>query len=112
MHMSAQAGKATTHFGFQEVDETEKEGLVGGVFHRVADKYDVMNDAMSGTMHRLWKDEFVAMMDPIVNRSKCPQWLRASLWPRPQPCSNPSSLYLSHLNRWENNSAGCGRWHR
>lgn len=44
-----------THFGFQQVDEREKAGKVAGVFHSVASKYDVMNDLMSGGMHRLWK---------------------------------------------------------
>ena len=53
-----------THFGFEKVDETEKAGKVAGVFHSVASKYDVMNDLMSGGMHRLWKDRFVAKVKP------------------------------------------------
>ncbi|MDB0569366.1 bifunctional demethylmenaquinone methyltransferase/2-methoxy-6-polyprenyl-1,4-benzoquinol methylase UbiE [Ralstonia solanacearum] len=44
-----------THFGFQQVDEREKAGKVAGVFHSVASRYDVMNDLMSGGLHRLWK---------------------------------------------------------
>ncbi|WP_020205876.1 MULTISPECIES: bifunctional demethylmenaquinone methyltransferase/2-methoxy-6-polyprenyl-1,4-benzoquinol methylase UbiE [Cupriavidus] len=44
-----------THFGFEKVSEEEKAGKVAGVFHSVASKYDVMNDLMSGGMHRLWK---------------------------------------------------------
>jgi len=44
-----------THFGFEKVDEREKAGKVAGVFHSVASKYDVMNDLMSGGMHRIWK---------------------------------------------------------
>jgi len=44
-----------THFGFQEVDESEKQGLVGQVFKSVAGNYDVMNDAMSLGVHRAWK---------------------------------------------------------
>ncbi|AJW44189.1 bifunctional demethylmenaquinone methyltransferase/2-methoxy-6-polyprenyl-1,4-benzoquinol methylase UbiE [Ralstonia mannitolilytica] len=44
-----------THFGFQQVDEREKAGKVAGVFHSVASKYDVMNDLMSGGLHRVWK---------------------------------------------------------
>jgi demethylmenaquinone methyltransferase / 2-methoxy-6-polyprenyl-1,4-benzoquinol methylase len=55
----------TTHFGFQDVPEADKAGLVHGVFSRVASKYDVMNDLMSGGMHRLWKD---AMMDWLAPR--------------------------------------------
>lgn len=55
----------TTHFGFQTVAEGEKAGLVHGVFTRVASKYDVMNDLMSGGVHRLWKE---AMMDWLAPR--------------------------------------------
>jgi len=55
----------TTHFGFQEVAEGEKAGMVHGVFSRVASRYDVMNDVMSGGVHRLWKD---AMMDWLAPR--------------------------------------------
>ncbi|MEK8085231.1 bifunctional demethylmenaquinone methyltransferase/2-methoxy-6-polyprenyl-1,4-benzoquinol methylase UbiE [Aquabacterium sp. A3] len=44
-----------THFGFQQVDESEKASRVRGVFDSVANKYDVMNDLMSAGMHRLWK---------------------------------------------------------
>jgi demethylmenaquinone methyltransferase/2-methoxy-6-polyprenyl-1,4-benzoquinol methylase len=44
-----------THFGFETVDEAEKAKRVRGVFDSVASKYDVMNDLMSGGLHRLWK---------------------------------------------------------
>lgn len=44
-----------THFGFETVAEDEKQGKVRGVFDSVAAKYDVMNDAMSGGLHRIWK---------------------------------------------------------
>ena len=44
-----------THFGFQEVDESAKQNLVGEVFRSVAGNYDVMNDAMSLGVHRAWK---------------------------------------------------------
>jgi demethylmenaquinone methyltransferase/2-methoxy-6-polyprenyl-1,4-benzoquinol methylase len=56
----------TTHFGFQTVGEAEKAGMVHGVFTRVASKYDIMNDLMSGGVHRLWKD---AMMDWLAPRA-------------------------------------------
>jgi demethylmenaquinone methyltransferase / 2-methoxy-6-polyprenyl-1,4-benzoquinol methylase len=46
---------AETHFGYQKVDESEKAKKVAGVFHSVADKYDVMNDLMSMGLHRFWK---------------------------------------------------------
>lgn len=44
-----------THFGYETVDEKEKAGKVAEVFHSVASKYDVMNDLMSGGLHRIWK---------------------------------------------------------
>lgn len=47
--------KQSTHFGFQQVPVEEKSTKVAEVFHSVADKYDVMNDLMSGGIHRLWK---------------------------------------------------------
>ncbi|PKQ13790.1 MAG: bifunctional demethylmenaquinone methyltransferase/2-methoxy-6-polyprenyl-1,4-benzoquinol methylase UbiE [Alphaproteobacteria bacterium HGW-Alphaproteobacteria-1] len=56
----------TTHFGFQDVPESEKAGRVRGVFGSVASKYDVMNDAMSFGIHRIWKD---AMMDWLAPRA-------------------------------------------
>ncbi len=55
----------TTHFGFRTVQEEQKAGLVHGVFSSVAPKYDLMNDAMSMGIHRLWKD---AMMDWLAPR--------------------------------------------
>lgn len=46
---------SSTHFGFQTVDEKDKASKVRGVFDSVASKYDVMNDLMSGGLHRAWK---------------------------------------------------------
>ena len=57
--------RKTTHFGFREVDEGEKAGMVHSLFTRVSSRYDVMNDLMSGGVHRLWKD---AMMDWLAPR--------------------------------------------
>ena len=54
----------TVSFGYAEVSPTEKTAKVGEVFARVARRYDIMNDAMSGGMHRLWKDRFVARVKP------------------------------------------------
>jgi len=53
-----------THFGFQSVQEDVKKEKVLGVFHAVADSYDLMNDAMSAGVHRVWKDYFISQMDP------------------------------------------------
>jgi len=55
----------TTHFGFADIPESEKAGRVHGIFTNVASKYDIMNDVMSGGVHRLWKD---AMMDWLAPR--------------------------------------------
>jgi demethylmenaquinone methyltransferase/2-methoxy-6-polyprenyl-1,4-benzoquinol methylase len=54
----------TTHFGFKEVPDEEKAGMVRGVFDSVADRYDLMNDVMSGGVHRLWKDAMVSWLSP------------------------------------------------
>ena len=54
----------TVSFGYKDVDVSEKTELVGEVFSSVAAKYDIMNDAMSGGMHRLWKDRFVRRVKP------------------------------------------------
>jgi len=54
-----------THFGFQDVNVEDKAGMVHGVFSSVASKYDVMNDAMSLGIHRIWKN---AMMDWLAPR--------------------------------------------
>ena len=51
-------------FGYETVEPDEKTRRVGAVFSNVAAKYDVMNDAMSGGMHRLWKDQFVRRVKP------------------------------------------------
>ena len=54
----------TVSFGYKEVDADEKTGMVRGVFSSVARSYDLMNDAMSGGMHRRWKDQFVRRVQP------------------------------------------------
>lgn len=54
----------TVSFGYEDVTPAEKTARVGGVFTNVAARYDLMNDAMSGGMHRLWKDRFVRRVKP------------------------------------------------
>jgi len=53
-----------THFGFANIPLEDKQGMVDDVFHKVADRYDLMNDLMSGGLHRLWKDVLVGMVKP------------------------------------------------
>lgn len=54
----------STHFGFQTVKTQDKQKLVRNVFDRVAQKYDIMNDVMSGGLHRLWKNELIHALRP------------------------------------------------
>ncbi len=54
----------TVSFGYEDVSPTEKTARVRSVFSNVASRYDLMNDAMSGGMHRLWKDRFVRRVKP------------------------------------------------
>ncbi|WAR01634.1 UBIE-like protein [Mya arenaria] len=61
---SEASDRKTTHFGFETVTEEEKEEKVYEVFKNVAEKYDLMNDAMSVGVHRLWKDHFIRRMAP------------------------------------------------
>jgi len=57
-----------TQFGARAVPLDEKQGLVDAVFHRVADRYDVMNDLMSFGLHRIWKDILAAKVRPSASR--------------------------------------------
>lgn len=59
----------TVSFGYEDVAPAEKTKRVGDVFASVAARYDLMNDAMSGGMHRLWKDRFVARVKPQKGES-------------------------------------------
>ena len=54
----------TASFGFREVPEDRKEGLVKEVFSSVAARYDLMNDLMSAGVHRIWKDAMVEWLNP------------------------------------------------
>lgn len=57
-----------TQFGTQTVTPEEKTNLVHGVFDSVATKYDIMNDLMSGGLHRVWKDRLIRMIRPRPNQ--------------------------------------------
>ena len=58
------AGRDDTHFGYETVPLGEKQGMVDDVFHSVARRYDLMNDLMSGGLHRAWKDALVTAVNP------------------------------------------------
>ncbi len=60
---SADGGMATS-YGFRDVADGEKQPLVNEVFHKVAKRYDIMNDVMSAGLHRVWKDAMVAALNP------------------------------------------------
>ncbi len=53
-----------TSFGFRTVEEGDRQGLVNQVFATVAERYDLMNDLMSGGLHRLWKADLIAWLNP------------------------------------------------
>ena len=53
-----------THFGFQTIPLADKQARVDDVFHSVARRYDLMNDLMSGGLHRVWKDALVTAVNP------------------------------------------------
>ena len=63
-------GGMETSYGFRQVGAGEKQGLVNDVFHKVANRYDLMNDLMSAGLHRLWKDAMVTWLNP----PKRPGW--------------------------------------
>ncbi len=60
---------STTHFGYEKVDDKEKAGRVRGVFDSVATRYDLMNDLMSGGLHRAWK-AYTVMVAHVGEGSK------------------------------------------
>ena len=57
-------GPGQSSFGFRDVEAGEKVRLVRGVFDSVAGRYDLMNDLMSGGVHRLWKDMAANRLNP------------------------------------------------
>ena len=61
---TSRANDGTTDFGYRQVAAAEKSGLVRGIFDSVAGRYDLMNDLMSGGIHRLWKLDFVDRLNP------------------------------------------------
>src|SRR5262245_40009643 len=61
---SAGEDHETAAFGFRRVAAKTRQGLVNDVFSTVAGRYDLMNDLMSGGLHRLWKDDLITWLNP------------------------------------------------
>src|SRR5215468_7546845 len=72
-----------THFGYKNVRLEDKQGRVNDVFHSVARRYDLMNDLMSGGLHRAWKDTLVTAINPPRARPASAQQAQASARPFP-----------------------------
>jgi demethylmenaquinone methyltransferase/2-methoxy-6-polyprenyl-1,4-benzoquinol methylase len=64
MKAESPRGGGPTHFGYAQVPLEAKQALVDDVFHKVARRYDLMNDLMSGGLHRAWKDDLVTAVNP------------------------------------------------
>jgi len=61
--------KEKVSFGFEDIEASQKASRVNSLFSDVAEKYDLMNDIMSFGMHRIWKDQFVALLSPSAHKS-------------------------------------------
>src|SRR5262249_30927374 len=70
-----------TDFGFRRVPLQHKHALVDDVFHSVANRYDLMNDLMSGGLHRAWKDALVTAVNPPRTRPAAAHEAKASARP-------------------------------
>lgn len=64
LHTSSMSTEEQTHFGFRDVGVGEKSRMVRSVFDSVAPRYDLMNDLMSGGIHRLWKAALIDWLRP------------------------------------------------
>jgi demethylmenaquinone methyltransferase/2-methoxy-6-polyprenyl-1,4-benzoquinol methylase len=94
--------------GERQVALEDKQGLVNAVFHGVADRYDLMNDLMSGGIHRLWKDAMVAGWRRLAGQPP----LSRSTWPA-APATSPSasstpSVGYAEVTVADINSTCCG----
>ena len=75
-------------FGFRQIAAEEKQELVNEVFSKVASRYDQMNDLMSAGLHRLWKDDLAAMLNPPRGDTDSGR----SMWPAARAMSPSASL--------------------
>ena len=84
-----------THFGYQEVDVSQKADKVAEVFHDVAHNYDLMNDLMSGGMHRIWKRQTIALAHLKLGQKVCESNADASNSISPNTPFGSIAIYLS-----------------
>ncbi len=100
----------TASFGFRTVPEGERQGLINKVFSDVASKYDLMNDLMSGGLHRLWKDKFVSMIPAPPRRCAVPasgcRWRHGR---HRHPLCRRNSGPPIHSHRWPTSAPRCWR---
>ena len=99
-----------THFGYQRVPLKDKQDRVDEVFHSVARRYDLMNDLMSGGLHRAWKDALVTAVNPPQARTRRS---RCSILPA-APATSPSAWWRPAARTPASRSATsmpiCSRW--
>ena len=89
------AAETAVSFGFKTVPAETRQGLVNEIFSAVAGRYDLMNDLMSGGLHRLWKDDLIA-------------WLAPPKSDRPSACStSPAAPATSRCRFLRSGGAGC-----
>ena len=112
----AAAERLARSFGFDEVDPEAKAERVRDVFRRVASRYDLMNDLMSGGVHRLWKEALLDWLAPAARACTCWTWPAA---PATSPCASSSRRRRRrpgdagrHQRRDARRSAATGRWTR
>src|SRR5712671_4799434 len=79
--MPREETREETHFCDRQVPLADKQALVDDVFHSVASRYDLMNDLMSGGLHRAWKDALVTAVNPPRARPAPAQEAKASARP-------------------------------
>ena len=104
------------HFGFRRVPLGDKQALVDDVFHSVARRYDLMNDLMSGGLHRAWKDALVTAVNPPKGRpgrlTKAMRPSPCSIWPAApatSPSASPTRAARAPMSRSPTSTPRCSR---
>ena len=96
----------SSHFGYRDVPIGEKQALVDDVFHSVARRYDLMNDLMSGGLHRAWKDVLVTAANPPAKASTDPNPRRGATPPLIlKPAPEPTAQRRKTIRPWNSSSS-------